>query len=170
MTKNALPLAGLALALTMAFAAPHADAREGRIKARGENGVAAAGVGPNGGAFVRGAGAVTNADGSVTSASGGAVRGPNGAKAARASSTTVNPDGSASRRSGFAAKGANGALASTGAATRDADGTIDASRTTAATGAKGSYEANTIYTTENGVTRQATCKDTAGVVVACPRQ
>ncbi len=170
MIMKSLTVAGFSLAFTLALAAPQADAREGRIKARGANGAVAASVGPNGGAFARGAGAVTNADGSTTAASGGVMRAPNGAKAARGSTTTVNPDGSASRRSGFAAKGAKGAVASTGSATRDADGTIDASRTTAATGAKGSYEANTTYSTENGVTRQATCKDAAGVVVACPRQ
>jgi hypothetical protein len=169
MTTKILTAAALGLAFAVALAAPHADAREGRVKARGEHGAVAAGAGPNGGAFARGAGAKQNADGSVTAASGGVARGPNGAKAARASTTTVNPDGSASRRGGFAASGANGAIASTGSTTRNADGTVDAQRTTEATGAKGSYEGQTTYNSTTGVTRQTTCTDPSGAVVACPR-
>jgi hypothetical protein len=165
-------MAALGCAAMSLFAFDSADAREGRVKARGQNGVAAAGAGPNGGAFARGAGCVENQAGGQTCASGGAARTPNGSRAARASSTTVNPDGSATRRGGFAAKGANGgAVASTGATTRDADGNVSGQRETNATGAKGAtYQGQVTYDSTNGLARTATCKNAEGVVVPCPRQ
>ncbi len=163
------------LAVTLAtglVATSVAEAREGRIRARGENGVAAAAAGPNGGAFARGRGAVQNQDGSVTSGSAGAIRTPQGARAVRGSTTTVNPDGSATRRSGFAAQSAQGGVVtSQGSSTLNADGTYSGARSTEATGPEGAtYQGTTTYNPETGVVRSATCTDPTGAVVACPRQ
>lgn len=128
------------VAATALFALVAADATaqsRGRVRAAGENGAVAAGVGPQGGAFVRGRGAVQNPDGSTTAAGGGAARGPNGGRVARGATTTVNPDGSATRRGAVAAQGPNGGSgSSTGSATRNADGTYSGARNTAATGSQ----------------------------------
>jgi hypothetical protein len=162
-----MTLAAAALAFSMAGVA---EAREGRIAARGQNGAVIAGAGPNGGAVVRGRGAVQNEDGSVTAGSAGAVRTPSGGRAARASTTTANPDGSATRRGGFAAEGANGSVASSGSATRNADGTASGSRSTSATNAAGgTYQGTTTYDSATGITRTTVCTDPSGATVACPR-
>jgi hypothetical protein len=147
-----------------------AEAREGRVKARGQNGVVAAGAGPNGGAYARGRGAVQNDNGSVTSASGAVARGPNGGRGARASTTTVNPDGSATHQGGFVAEGAQGSVASSGSAARNADGTYSGARSTQATSATtgATYKGSTSYDSTTGVTRTATCTDAAGAAIVCP--
>ena len=61
-TKTLIAAAAIA-AIVLSSAA---EARQGRVVARGQNGAVAAGAGPNGGAYARGHGAVQNADGSVT--------------------------------------------------------------------------------------------------------
>lgn len=160
----------IALAVAALAISGVAEAREGRVKARGQNGVVAAGAGPNGGAAVRGRGAVQNDDGSVTAASGAAVRGPNGGRGARASTTTVNPDGSATRQGGFAAETDQGAIASSGSATRNADGTYSGSRATQATSAVtgNTYQGTTSYDPSTGITRTSTCTDASGAAITCP--
>lgn len=169
MSKLFTSLAVAAAALTL-VAGSVAEARQGRVAARGQNGAVVAGAGPNGGAGVRARGC-TQGDTSATCASGGAVRGPNGGRGARASTTTVNEDGSATRRSGLAAQGSDGGtLTSTGSTTRNADGTVNGARSTSATAADGStYQGTTTYDPATGVTRTTTCTDASGAVVACPR-
>jgi len=169
MSKLFTSLAVAAAALTMVVA-DVADARQGRVAARGQNGAVVAGAGPNGGAGVRARGC-TQGDTSATCASGGAVRSPNGDRGARASTTTVNEDGSATRTSGLAAQGADGGtLSSTGATTRNADGTVNGSRSSSATAPDGStYQGATTYDPATGVARTTTCTDASGAVVTCPR-
>jgi hypothetical protein len=171
MTNKTLMMLAASVCAIAVVGAGVADAREGRVRARGENGVVTGAVGPSGGATVRGRGAVQNPDGSVTAGSAGAVRTPAGNAAVRASTTTVNPDGSAVRRSGFAAQGANGASAvSEGTTTRNADGTYDSTRNTQATTATGNtYQGTTTYDPTTGVTRSTTCTDASGATIACPR-
>jgi hypothetical protein len=168
--KTHLTLFAAALAATVTFASV-ADAREGRVRARGENGVATAGAGPNGGAIVRGRGAVENPDGSVTAGSAGAFRGPNGAKGVRGSTTTVNPDGSATRRGGFAASGENGSVQSSGSSSRSTDGSYTGQRSTTATSANtgNTYNSTTTYDPATGVNRTVTCTNASGAAIACPR-
>lgn len=169
--KTLTIMIGSVAALALVAADASAQSR-GRVRAQGDNGMVAAGAGPQGGAYVRGRGAVHNADGSVTSASGGAVRGPNGGRAGRASTMTVNPDGSATRQSVAGGQGPNGGQAITsGETTRNADGTYSTTRNTSATGPQGAtYSGQTTYDPVNGVQRNATCTNTAGQVVPCPRQ
>jgi hypothetical protein len=170
MNKTFLTVAVIGLALTIS-AASVAEAREGRVRARGDHGVGVAAAGPNGGAVVRGRGAVENPDGSVTAGRAGAVRTPEGGRAARASKTTVNPDGTAQRESGVVGQSAAGGVAQTsGETTRNADGTISSDRTTQAKAADGStFSATTSYDAATGITRSTTCTNAAGAVVACPR-
>lgn len=169
MSKLFTSLAVAAVTLTLA-AADVAEARQGRIAARGQNGAVVAGAGPNGGAGVRARGCAQG-ETSVTCASGGAVRGPNGGRGARASRTIVNEDGSATRNSGLAVRGADGgALTSTGSTTRNSDGTVNGSRSTSAIAADGStYQGTTTYDPATGLTRTTTCTDASGAAVACPR-
>lgn len=142
-----------------------------RVHVRGANGVAAAGRGPNGTTWVRGRGHATAADGTVTSASGGAIQTANGARAARASTTTVNPDGSVAHSGGFTASGAKGSVTSTGSYNRAADGTRSGSRTTTATGAGGiTYQGTTSIDPATGKpVHSYTCTDASGTTVSCPR-
>lgn len=154
---------------TALLAATAADAQSrGRI--RTPNGVAAGATGPNG-SVVRGRGAVRGADGSVTTASGGAYRTATG-QGARGSTTTVNPDGSATRRGGFAVQGARGSATSSGNLTRNADGTYTGARTSNATSAAtgNSYSGSTQIDPATGKpVRTGTCTNANGEVIACPR-
>lgn len=170
MNKTLTTALAATLAVTL-IAAGVAEAREGRVRARGDKGVVTGVAGPNGGAAVRGRGAVQNPDGSVTAGSAAAARTPQGGRAARASTTTVNPDGSATHKGGFAAEGANGGTAvSQGSATRNADGTVSGSRSTQATAPSGAtYQGTSSYDPATGVTRTTTCTNASGAVVACPR-
>lgn len=167
MTKFALlaPIAlGVALVATVA-----ADAQT-RGRTRTPNGVAAGASGPNG-SVVRGRGAVRNADGSVTTASGGAYNTATG-QGARAATTTVSPDGSATRRGGFAAQGTRGSAASEGSVTRNADGTYSGGRASTATSATtgNSYSGSTQIDPATGKpVRSGTCTNASGAVIACPR-
>mgnify|MGYP003334896465 CR=1 FL=1 len=152
------------------LAATAADARTGRVKVRGTNGVASAAAGPNGGAVVRGRGWKQNSDGSVTAASGGAFRTPSGAIGGRASTTTVNPDGSATHSGGFAAQGPNGAVKSQGSVARSADGTWSGGRSTSATNANtgNSYEGSTTIDPATGKpVHTGTCYDANGNAYSC---
>lgn len=160
------------IATAMLLGTTGAHAREGVIKFRGPNAAATAAKGPNGGAVVRGRGAVKNDDGSVTTGSAAAVRGPNGATGARGSTTTANPDGSLTHQGGMAASGAQGTVSSTGSSARAADGTWTGSRTTNAT-SNATGNSYTGTTTIDPVTgkpvHSATCTSAAGDIIACPR-
>lgn len=161
----------ISLAMILAFTAVAADAQRARVHARGNGGSVTAARGPNGSA-IRGHGAVQNADGSVTTASGGAFRTATGA-GARASTTTVNPDGSATHRGGFAAQGTRGSASSSGSLTRNADGTYSGGRTSSGTNAATgtSYNGSTqIDPTTGQPVHSGTCTDASGAVIACPRR
>jgi hypothetical protein len=160
----------MTLAVAALVVSGAAQAAEGRIKARGANGMVAAGAGPNGGAYARGNGAMTNSDGSVTGVSGGAAYGPNGGWGARASTMTVNPDGSAARSGGFMAGGAQGTITGAGSSGLNADGTYYGHRSTQATSAVtgNSYNAATSYDHATGVTHTGTCTGATGELFACP--
>lgn len=170
MSKFFFGVTAMAVAFTFA-AVETADAREGRFRARGQNGVVAGAAGPNGGGFLRGAGCGANDAGGTNCASGGVARGPEGGLAGRASTTTFNADGSAARQGGFAAQGPDGGSAiSQGSATRNADGTYSGSRSTDLVASDGStYQGDVTYDSATGVTRTTTCTDPTGAVVACPR-
>jgi hypothetical protein len=162
-------LFGTTIAIDPALAA-------GRVKARGatanpEGGVttgsAAAGRGPNGGAYTRGGATTTDGQGNAQNVRGGAARTPSGGKGARAASTTVNADGSGSRQAGFAASGPRGSAQSSGAFSRSADGTVNGGRSTSATGTNGnSYDGQTTVE-DNQVSHSHTCTDAAGEVIPC---
>lgn len=162
-------LAALALSTGLLTMPAAADAQT-RVHARGSHGTAVAASGPDGG-VVRGRGAVRNADGSVTAASGGAFRTATGARSARGSTTTVNPDGSATRRGGFAASGVRGSAASQGTVIRNADGTYSGGRSTTATSTTGAtYNGSVQIDAATGKpVRSATCTNASGAIVACPR-
>jgi hypothetical protein len=169
-THRTLRLAAVMIAGTAMLAATIVDAAPNRARVRGQNGVVAAGGGPNGG-YVRGAGAVRNSEGGVTAASGGAFATRAGAEGGRASTTTVNTDGSARRLGGFAASGARGSVAGNSDLAIAADGTRTGTTNTTATNAAGnSYNGSTTINSANGrPVRTATCTDPAGNAIACPR-
>lgn len=201
MTPNKTLLALFTLATAFALAPHDADAA-GRVKARGavhnaEGGVTAGRAsgarGPNGGGIARARGVKTDGQGNGQAASGAAVRGPNGGTAARAGSTTWNADGSAQHQSGAQWSGARSSGSTQGSATRSADGSIDANRSTHVTGAQGgqydadtklvdgqldrsvdatgrngnSYDATVTGNKDDGYSRTATCHDASGNVVDC---
>lgn len=126
--------------------------------------------GPNGGRVARGRVTKTDGQGNATTASGGAFKGPNGATGVRRGSTTVDANGNATHQGSFAAQGANGSVQSQGGTTRNADGTYSGGRTTTATGVNGSRTKDSSWDSTNGYSREVTCKNAAGVVVACPSQ
>lgn len=166
MPKTLLTLAAASLALFMI--ADSASAAQGHVRARGAHGVVAAGS-YNGNSYIRGRGHTTNADGSVTAASGGAFRLNNGATGVRGSTTTVNPDGSATHQGGFATQGPRGSAESTGSATRNADGTYSGSRSTDVEAANGNgYSGSTTYDSSTGVSHSGSCHDATGATIACP--
>jgi hypothetical protein len=163
--------AAVVAATSLIASAMVAEARPNRVKARGQNGVAAGVAGPNG-AAVRGRGAVRNADGSVTAASGGAAAGINGGRGFRGATTTVNPDGSARRQSAAGVSGARGSAATQSDLSRSADGTLSGGRTTNATSnvTGNSYNGSTQIDPATGKpVRTATCTDATGAVITCPR-
>lgn len=162
-------VAGLSTLMLTGLVVAPVHAAEGRVKARGANGMVAAGS-HNGNSYVRGHGVKTNSDGSTTTGSGAAFKTNTGAAGARGSATTYNPDGSVEHEGGFATSGARGNVNSQGGFTRNADGTSSGSRTTNATNAQNgnSYTSTTTYDSTNGVSHQSSCKDATGNAIACP--
>lgn len=170
-TRRALRLAAVMIASTAMLAATIVEAAPNRARARGQNGVVAAGGGSNGG-YVRGAGAVRNAEGGVTAASGGAFATTAGARGARTSATTVNPDGSATRQGGFGASGARGSTSGQSSLALGDDGTRTGTTSTTATSTAtgNSYSGSTtVNSAEGRPVRTATCTDAGGSAIACPR-
>lgn len=160
----------VASALLMTGAA--AEARQGVVKVRGQNGAVTAVKGPAGGGGVRARGVRQNPDGSVTRASGGAWRTPNGGTSVRGSATTVNPDGSVSRNSAYNASGARGSVTSTGSVYRDSSGNWSGGRSTSATNAAtgNSYQGSTTIDPATGKpVHSHSCYDASGALIACPR-
>jgi hypothetical protein len=168
-----LPIVVLGLSAALPAAA-HARERERFVRPNAEGGVTAGrlagGVGPNGGAHLRGRRTQGDGQGNFTSSSGGVFRGPNGAQGGQAAQVSHNADGSATRQGGFAATGQNGSIQSQGSASRSTDGAVSGQRSTTASGANGNtYQGNTSYTKGDGVSHTATCSDAAGNSIPCTR-
>jgi hypothetical protein len=161
----------IAATLGLVVVSAAADARPNRVRVSGQNGVVTGVSGANGSA-IRGRGAVQNADGSVTAASGGAFRTAAGGKGYRSATTTINPDGSANRRSSAAASGPRGSGSTSSNLTRNADGSYSGGRTSTATRAStgNTYSGSTQIDPATGKpVRTATCTNASGAVIACPR-
>lgn len=146
-----------------------ANAREGKIKAKGANGKVVA-ASKNGNSIVKGHGVKTNADGSITTANGQAFKAANGAVGAHAGSTTINPDGSATHLGGLNAKGQKGSVMNQNSAYKNSDGTYGGSSNTAITSNKtgNSYNGTATYDSTTGLTKSATCTNASGAIIACP--
>ncbi|RIX46072.1 MAG: hypothetical protein D3M94_10170 [Rhodocyclales bacterium GT-UBC] len=163
------------LALCLSAALPASiQARERFVRPNADGGVTAGrlngGIGPQGGAHLRGRRTQSDGQGNVTSSSGGVFRGANGAQGGQAAQVSRHADGSASRQGGFAASGERGSIQSQGSASRSVDGTVSGQRNTSATGASGNtYQGNTSYTKGEGVSHSASCTDAAGNSIPCTR-
>jgi len=158
-----------ALGLVAATLTPITAEARSRAHVRAPGGSATAVAGPRGVAG-RAQGTRTNADGSVTHASGGAFSGANGARGYRASETTVSPDGTVSRQGRLAASGAKGSVESAGGFTRSADGSWSGDRSTQATNAQtgNSYAGSTTIDPATGQpVHTGTCTNAAGEAIAC---
>lgn len=140
-------------------------------QAGGVTGSAMRGVkGPNGGAAVGGRGVATDGQGNAAGGSGQAVKGPGGAMGARAGTWSRSADGSMQHQSGGAVSGAQGTASSSGSMSKGADGTVGGSRTTNAQANSGAtYDGETTYDKDSGVTHSGTCTNAAGEVVACTK-
>ena len=161
----------MALALSGAFVAGTAEARDGYFRARGANGVVAGGAGPNGGAFVRGRGHYQDSNGTLYLRRGGAVRTPNGGYAGRSSSTVANPDGSLTHRGALHADGPQGTVDSSGSFNRATDGTWTGSQSTTATSktSGSSFHGSTTIDPATGKpVHSGACYDASGAQIACP--
>ena len=160
---------GMVTATAGMIMASVAPAEAQRVAGRTGKGTMAAAGSAGGNTWARGR-KTTTTDGSTTIGSGGAFKGANGSTGARASLATVNSDGSASRAGSAGVTGARGSAGSQGSATRNADGTYSGTRTSKATNAAtgNSYNGTTTYD-QNGVNRTATCTDSSGATIACPR-
>ncbi len=155
--------------IAFGFAAESADAAQGHIRARGANGVAAAGS-YNGNSYARARGHVTNSDGSTTAVSGGAFKLNNGAYGARGSTTTYGADGSVTHSGQAGATGAKGTATTSGGFTRDGNGNTSGSRSTqvTSTATGNTYNGSTSYTTADGVSHTSVCHDASGAEITCP--
>ncbi len=161
----------IALGASLLATSVAAEDRPNRAKVSGSNGTVTAIKGDKG-SGARARGAKRNTDGSVTAASGGAFQTANGARGARASTTTVNPDGSGTRVSEAAASGPGGSASTSSNVTRNADGTHSGGRTSTATSTStgNTYNGSTQIDPATGQpVRTATCTDSSGAVIACPR-
>ncbi|WP_374397446.1 hypothetical protein [Sphingopyxis sp.] len=159
-----------AIAATVALTAVStADARQGSVRARGQNGVVAGSTGPNG-TVVRGRSTVQNPDGSTTRRSGGAFVGANGRKGKAGASTTVAPDGTADRATQGSIDGPRGSASSSSNFQRGADGTWTGGRSSTVTnsGTGKTYSGTTTIDPATGKpVHSGTCTDAAGTVVDC---
>ena len=135
-------------AMSAMMVAGTADAKQARVKARGQNGTVTAAANANGGAVVRGRGKVENADGSTTVASGGARRTAEGGRAVRAGTATYNDaTGEYSSQRGGAVQAANGATASTQSSTSGTRGQgWTRTGSSSASGEQGSVSTSSNYT------------------------
>lgn len=163
-------IAGL-FASALVMSAGAAEARQGVVKVRGQQGAVTAAKGPNGGGAIRARGARQNTDGSVTRASGSAYRTPNGGTSVRRSTRTVNPDGSVSRSGAYSASGARGSIDSSGSVYRDTNGNWTGGRSTSATNAAtgNSYQGSTTIDPATGKpVHSGACYNSSGDEIACP--
>lgn len=168
-------LAAVAVAALLVSSASDANARTRRVVEHNADGSTTARTGvaraaPGGRGVLRGRSVTTDGQGHGSVSSGAAVVGPNGATAVRQGQSARNADGTASHSSSIAAQGDRGTLQSTGAATRNADGSVTQGRTTTATSAAtgNSVQTNSTYNPDTGLNRSATCFDASGAAMACP--
>ncbi|MDF1692236.1 MAG: hypothetical protein P1U47_07680 [Zhongshania sp.] len=108
--------------------------------------------------------------GNVSKTSGGLFRTPNGGQGGRFSNTVHGADGSVQHQSGLKASGEKGGVETNGGYQRDANGNLTQNRDTAITNAQtgNTYQGNTQYSKEAGVSHSATCFDGSGSEIACP--
>lgn len=122
------------------------------------------------GVMARGHTIQQNADGSVTSASGGGFVGANGARGYRGGTTTQGADGSLTRSGSAGVSGARGSAQSSGSFSRSADGTWSGSRSSSATSSatgKSYSGSTTIDPTTGKPVHSGGCTDASGQSVAC---
>ena len=168
-------LATLGLSAVLALTAPtEAQARTRRSVEHNADGSTTAhtGVarsGPNG-ALLRGRTATTDGQGNGSVTRRGAAVGAQGGVAARQGSTTRSVDGSASHSGTVSAQNAQVSLHSSGGASRNADGSVEQTRSTTATSAAtgNSVQTQSSYSKDSGLSRSATCYDASGTAMACP--
>jgi hypothetical protein len=165
------------LAATMTLIATNASAERARVAGARANaqggttaGSAAAGTTAAGGRYARGAGVATDGAGNAVGGSGAAVQTANGSTAARGGAFQRNADGSFQRGGGFAVSGVNGTAQSQGTVSGDGQGHVVGSRSTQATSTSGAtYDGQTDFDSETGVSHTGTCTDASGNAVACPK-
>jgi len=165
---NKFALVAAAMLAVGTFTIPDADAQRARGARVTESGGVAAGTVHNNGRRAGARGVITDGQGNAAAGGVSCAAGAAG-RACRAGATTVTEDGTVQHQSGAVAAGANGRVVTQGGFTRNPDGTTTGQRTTTATGEQGTYNAETTYDSETGVTRTVTCTNPAGAVVACPR-
>ncbi|MDY0012918.1 MAG: hypothetical protein RBS40_08520 [Rhodocyclaceae bacterium] len=114
----------------------------------------------------------TDGEGNGVATSGRAWETTAGGSGARGGVTARSADGSIQHNSGIASSGPKGSLNSQGSLNRDADGNVTQSRTTSATNAAtgNSYQGNTSYSQETGLSHSGTCFDASGATIPCPRR
>ncbi len=167
-------LAMASIACVLALAAPAAQADSRRVVRPNAAGgtTATAWVdrqGPFGGSRRAARAVATDGQGHTVAAGRRSVAGPQGGSVQRAGRTEVNADGSAHHAGSISASGARGTLQSSGSATRDAAGQVDAGRTTSATSAAtgNSVQSSASYNSATGLTRSTVCYDASGATIAC---
>jgi hypothetical protein len=126
--------------------------------------------GENGGEFAKGHRIKSDGQGNVTRSSGAAGSTANGGQYKRTSQSTHSADGSATHQGSISASGSKGSVSSSGSATKNADGSVNQSRTTEITNAQTGVtrDSSTSYTSGQGVSHTATCTDASGASVPCP--
>lgn len=127
-------------------------------------------AGPNGGGAAQRGFVRSDAEGNVQKGNVRMFRTPNDGQALRFGNTVRGSDGSVQHQSGVRASGDKGSLQTSGGYQRDAEGNLTQNRDTTMTNAQtgNSYQGNTQYNKDSGVTHTATCFDASGAEIACP--
>lgn len=171
--RSLIPATAALLVLGSLSLDVHADGGRRFIRENPAGGVTAGAArhhaGPNGAMASRRV-LRTDGEGNAMATSGRVWQGANGGVGARAGVTTRSADGSVQHESGLAASSAKGSVTSQGGFTKDAEGNVVQSRNTTATSAAtgNSYQGNTSYNKDTGLTHSGTCYDAGGNVIACP--
>lgn len=161
MNKTPLLLALLTLTGALAVTIPDASA-QGRVRGRavahtadgGRAAVTGAAVRGEHGAYARGRKIISDGQGNVAGRSGGYVQGADGGSAGRQGSAFVEgPNG--------------GSTATSGSVARDADGSVNGSRSTTATGASGNTYNGSTTVNDGQISHTGTCTNAAGETIAC---
>ena len=151
----------------------------GRFSARGFHANGAGGVtssrvsgfrAPNAGAF-RSRTLSTDGQGNIAAGSASAFNTPAGTIGGRGGYTTRTSDGTVNHQSGMAVSGSMGSVQSQGSLNKSSDGTVSGARNTNVQSASGaSYQGQTSYSTDSGLTHTGTCTDAYGNTVSCPQR